>query len=248
MRGKVTEKMRKFYMIGLALCAVLGFSVAAAASASAVEFLLAEWLVNGSPITTSQNTNTEGELLLEDEKATLGLKAMVLCSGVLHGTIGPNGEDTITGVLSLTGVEISATQLSGEALSCEGQENCVEPLVWAAHLPWNTLLELMVEGTETFFVDLILNSGAGEPGWEVECMGTLGKPTDECKAPEGVTNVETVAEGLMGEFSDAFTVLAGLKLANCSLANGGALETGVVEGLGIISPAEPGKTLTASSE
>jgi hypothetical protein len=236
--------MKKIHLLGLALGAALGLGLVAVAAATAAEFLLAEWLVNGSPITSSQAFSTEIELLLEDQKAELGLKAMILCSGVLHGTFGPNGEGTITGILDLFGKEISNMQLGGEGFPCEGQENCVEPLIWPAHLPWNTSLELMVDGTETFFVDLILNSGAGEPGWEIECMGTLGKPTDECLVSEYVAKAESVAEGLMIEFSEPFTELAGLKLAKCSLSS--SAETGIIEGLGIISLA--GGTLTASSE
>jgi len=232
--------MKKFQLLGVALIAVFAFGVIAAASASAVEFLLAEWLVNGNPITTELATESEGELLLEE--TILGIKIDKLCSGIFVGTIGPTGEDKITELLNLALEPINLTALVELGLECVNDQNCPEPLVWAVHLPWNTLLELMVEGTETFFVDLISNSGAGNPGWYEICMGN--STSDECTTVEGASKVTNEAGGLVdGEFSEAFTELAGLKLANCSTAGA---EHGIVEGLGTTLTSEG--ALTASSE
>jgi hypothetical protein len=230
--------MKKLHLLGVALVAVFAFAALTAASASAVTFLLAEWLVGGLPITAELNTEATGELELEE--TILGLKIVALCSGTLLGTIGPNGLDAVSELLSLAGVAISLTGLTGTALACTNVSNCPEPLVWAVHLPWESLLELMEEGTEVFFADLLFSSGAGNPGWEVECMGTT--TTDECTVVEGVSNSTSEGNNIDSEFSEAFTELAGLKLANCVT---GGNEVGLVTGLGTISLVGGG-ALTAS--
>jgi hypothetical protein len=234
-------KMKRFQLLGVALVAVFAFGALVVASASALPtFLLAEWLVGGNPITAELHVDIVGELLLEDEKALGLIKAKVLCSGLLEGSMGLTGEDLITKLFDLLGNEINKTALTEAGLVCENQENCPEPLVWAINLPWNTLLELMEENNEVFFADLISSGGGGNPGWYVWCMGT--NTVDTCEAAEGVTKITAEAPNLDGMFEEAFTELAGLKLALCTLPNA---ETGVVEGLGTISLVETG-TLTAS--
>jgi hypothetical protein len=217
--------MKKLHLLGVS---VFAFAALTAASASAVTFLLAEWLVGGLPITAELNTEATGELELEE--TILGLKIVTLCSEILDGTIGPNGLDAVSEVLSLTGVAISLTALSGTALECTNDQNCPEPLVWAVHLPWESTVELMEEGTEVFFADLLRSSGAGNPGWYVECMGT--GTTDECTVVEGVSNKTNEGSNVDSTFSEAFTELAGLKLANCTT---GGNEVRLVAGLRTIS-------------
>lgn len=238
--------MYRFRLLGVVMLAVFAFAaVLAAASASAATFLLAEWLVGGSPVTTELLVETTGELLLEDTKTIIG-KAMVLCSGVLDGWIGPNSLDWVTEVLSLSAGSISTTALSGTALSCVDQENCEEPLVWAVNLGWETEVELLEQTNGPFFVNLILpHNGGGEPGWYVECMKSLiGAVTDECKAPEAAAEIALEGSTLLGNFSTAFTELAELKLATCSMGGAGS---GVVEGGGAIVLSGGGEP-TASSE
>jgi hypothetical protein len=237
--------MKRFKLLGIVMLAVFAFAAVLAASASAATFLLAEWLVGGTAVSTELLTESIGELLLEDTSTPLG-KADVLCSGNLEGWVGPNSLDWISEVLSLSGGAAGNTGLSGTALVCVNQMNCEEPLVWAAHLPWETEVELM-EDTTVFFADLILpHSGGGQPGWEVECMKSLiGPITDECTGPEGAVS-ELSLEGttLLGNFSTAFTELAGIKLATCSL---GGENSGIVEGSAPVILNEGGE-LTASSE
>ena len=230
--------MKKFYVLGLALVAVCAVGVMSAAGASAVTFLLAEWLEGGSGITATLLTEIKGELALTE---TLdGIKINELCSGIFAGFIGPNGADEITEILNLEGGAISLTSLSGTALSCTNSENCGEPLFWYLELPWLTLLVLMEDGTETFFADLLVNEkSGGSVGYEVECM-SLGI-ADTCKVTEAVAKVENTVEGVNTEFSDPFTELAGLKLANCEIAG---TEAGKLEGLGFLDVI--GVTLTAS--
>ncbi|HXP99734.1 MAG TPA: hypothetical protein VN845_06685, partial [Solirubrobacteraceae bacterium] len=179
--------MKKFYVLGLALVAVCAVGVMSAAGASAVTFLLAEWLEGGSGITATLLTEIKGELALTE---TLdGIKINELCSGIFAGFIGPNGADEITEILNLEGGAISLTSLSGTALSCTNSENCGEPLFWYLELPWLTLLVLMEDGTETFFADLLVNEkSGGSVGYEVECM-SLGI-ADTCKVTEAVAKVE----------------------------------------------------------
>ncbi len=237
--------MKRIQILGAALVAVFAFGVLAAASASAVTFLLAEWLVGGAAITSELLVETTGELLLEDTKVPLLGKAMILCSEVFDGLVQPNSLDWITEVLTLPGTSVSSTPLTGEALSCSNQENCEEPLVWFTGLPYETEVELM-EDTGTFFADLLLAKGTGgEVGYEIECMkSVIGAITDECKTPEDVAELTLEGTTLLGKFSEAFTELAGAKLANCT--QGGA-ESAIIEGEGAETLSGGGE-LTASSE
>jgi len=231
--------MRKFHVLGLALVAVCAFGVLSAAGASAVTFLLAEWLEGGVGLTATLLAEIKGELALSETLDGININA--LCSGILDGNIGPNGADEITELLNLAAGSISLTALTGTALECLNTENCAEALAWAQGLPWLTLLVLMEDGSETFFADLLTPEKAGgEVAYEVECM-SLGL-SDLCAVEEAAALVENAAEGLNIEFTDAFTELAGLKLANCTTAGA---EKGVVTGLGIMTSDGTG-TLTAS--
>jgi hypothetical protein len=235
--------MKTHKLLGIAMLAVFAFAAVLAASASAATFLLAEWLVGGSAVTSELLTETIGELLLEDTKTPLGA-ADVLCSGILDGWVGPNSLNWVTEVLSLNGTAVSSTQLSGTALTCTNQANCEEPLVWAAHLEWESEVELM-EDTTTFFADLVKSHSGTTVGWEVECMKSIiGAITDECVSAEGVSELALEGTTLLGNFSRAFTELAGAKLATCSL---GGENSGIVEGGGAITLSGGGE-LTASSE
>ncbi len=236
--------MKHLRLLGVALFAIFAFGAVSAVTASAVEFLLAEWLVSGSPVTSTLLVDTEGELTLSETIPIINVKISVLCSGVFDGTIGPTGEDTITELLTLTtGTLVNSTPLVEPGLLCTNTENCPEPLAWADNLPWNTLLELMVDGTETFFIDLLFKTG-GQVGYHLICMGSSGLE-DLCSQTEGGSKATNTAEGLDLEFSEAFTTLAGLKLANCEKAG---TEAGTVEGLGFILLTGSSEPLTVSSE
>lgn len=231
--------MRKIYILGLTLFAALGFSAVAVASASAVEFLLAEWLIGGNPVAASTSSEAIGELLLEDLKTAIGAIG-VLCVGSLDGTVNADGEDTITQALNAA-KELIGAPLTGLALECvEEKGSCPSPLVWAENLPWNTLAELMVDGTEEFFVDLLLKGTGvtGNPAWEVECMGAIAT-SDLCEAaPEGISKLTNLTADVGAKFEEAFTELAGIKLATCTRSIGGTEENaGIVEsdGEGLIT-------------
>jgi hypothetical protein len=219
-----------------------------------IEFLLAEWLVNGAAVVaTLLITSVSSALLLEDSKATLGVKAMVLCSGFLDGFIGPNGADEITELLTLAGVGVPLTVLTGTALLCSGQEGCETSTegaeVWAANLPWLTLVELFEEESPTLvtgFVDLISKSaGGGEPGWYVQCKTLAGTVDDECTGVFGANEATNVAGGgVNGAFTEAFQLLMGGVNATCSASS--SKETGIVEGVGE-STSEEGELAVSST-
>ncbi len=229
--------MKRFHVLTLALVAVCAVGVLSAAGASAVTFLLAEWLEGNAGLTATLLAKITGELLLAE---TLdGIKIDALCSGIFVGDVGPNGADDMTELLTL-GEVAAGEPLVGAGLTCTNDENCAEALAWAEELPWLTLLVLMEDGTETFFADLLTSEKTGGTvAYEVECM-SLGL-SDLCSVTEAAALVENIAEGLNVEFSEAFTTLAGLKLANCTTAG---VEEGVVEGLGLITG--DGAALTAS--
>ena len=231
--------MRKFQLLGLMLVAAFAISVVAASAASAVEFLLAEWLAAGAAITTSQATDQEGELEIEDQKV-LGVAVKILCSGILDGTVSADGADSITEFLSLAGVA-AGTPLSGPGVTCTNTANCGgTPKVWMVGLPWKTTAELMVDGTETFFVDLLIGFK-----FEPECTVLGTKVTDECTIPEVAIQLTNEAGGTVdGNFSDAFQELAGLKLGTCTI---GGAESFVINGL-MSTLLTSGTALTVSSE
>jgi hypothetical protein len=238
--------MRKLHVIGVALVALFAFGALTAVSASAITFLLAEWLWNGSPVTTELATNSEGELLLEDTETTVG-KAAVLCSGVLHGWVGPNSLDWISEVLSLSNVAVNTTPLAASGLACSGQTGCGSSgtTVWAVNLGWETEVELGEDPSGQFFILLLPHAGGGNVGWEVECTIVGVKVVDECTTPEGVAQLSLDSTTLLANFSEAITELAGAKLANCSQSGG--KETGIVEGGGEVKDTAGGE-LSASSE
>ncbi len=203
-----------------------------------VTFLLAEWLVGGVAVTTTLLVTSPGELLMEDEKGPLGAKGTVLCSGILDGTIGPNGEDEITELLTLAGAAVGLTGLSGTALLCNGQEGCLTGTenaeVWAVNLPWLTLMELVEEASPTAytgFADLILpHTGGGQPGWYTFCSTLLGNQEDQCTIPEEAAEKVNLTGGVTDIFSEAFTLLVGASLGKCSASS--EEHTGLVTGEG----------------
>jgi len=209
--------MKKHHILGLALLAVFAFSAILAVSASAAETLLAEWLVNGAVITALTSTETTGKLLLEDEKVPIAGKVAVVCEGILDGSVGPNGEDEITEVLTLAGVLVTKEK----PLSCPSQTACEGPgSVFPVGLPWHTLLILEEVG---LFKDIVRQATAG---YEVTCKVFGISSTDKCTALENsggkVSNTGTDV---------VLTPEAILPNGNCSLGGNGAGKIQVIEGL-----------------
>jgi len=232
--------MKRINILTAVLVAAFAVSVVVVASAAAVEFLLALWLDGGVAVSAELLVETEGEVeLVSLNGGGLGVVIKVLCSGIFVGSIGPESLGFASELLTLGGVAVPLAELTGTALLCTNIQNCTEPELWASKLGWEGEAELMVDGTETFFVALGLNGG-----WYSQCL-VLGITTSEtCTAAEAVSKLTNEANGTIdGEGSDAFQILAGLKLGNCTV---GGAESAEVNGLGI--GLESGVTLSVSSE
>jgi hypothetical protein len=202
--------MRKFYIAGLALVAVLAFGALSAGSAFASEEK-PELLIAKAAVTAEKEFSGTGEIELIDTKTPLG-EASVLCSGELMGVVLSGGKtDEITSVLSLTGAAVT----EASPLLCTNVKNCAEPLVFPVNLPWATEIVFMAPPAPWKWLDLIL----GKPGWHVECM-TL-KVSDVCTGveakPAGLL-LENMAGGvLLGVFLKEETVNEGTQ-AECTLS------------------------------
>jgi hypothetical protein len=170
--GKVDLVMRKVHILGLAMFAVLAFSVVSTAVASAETAL---WLANGNEITAPILAETAGELLLENVIPLIGT-IDILCSGIFDGFVSSEGKDEVTEVLNLSGVaekplNCTVHSSTNSSLCAENELANVEPI----NLPWLSQLEL---STEAAFTD-DLGSGSKLPGYKVECVTTKSKNTCE---------------------------------------------------------------------
>jgi hypothetical protein len=198
--------MRK-YTLGLALLALLAFAAVAANSASA-----AEWLAGGEKITSELATDSEsvGNFTLEDMK----LGSAVECAAKDTGTVGPGAKD-----------KVSTVTLSG----CKAVKGCsTVDTVTANNLPWTTSLVTEKE-------DEITSSGAGSPGYLVECTvaGILGD--DLCTKATAKVHIENTASDVNALFNTE-------EEANCTL---GGEKAGLVHGTELIL-LESGAALSAS--
>jgi len=198
-RGRVYRSiMRKIHVLGLALFAVFALSAVAASSALAVS----KYLLNGAEITSTITTETESNsegLLLEDMNATG--KPDILCSGFFDGTIAAGGvKDTIEAVLTLTKELLQGGHAANsDLIECEAHSTCTNPVdVEAINLPWAT--EVVLSGTT--FVDLIFSSGAGTPGYIVDCNTIIGLVEDTCTGNTGAI-LANATGGVLGEFSES---------------------------------------------
>ena len=110
--------------------------------------------------------------------------------------------------------------------------------VWPANLPWLGELELMGTEPNAEWLGLGLSSGAGEPGYEIECTILLGIiATDLCTGKSSglvllvlETLPGTVAEGSHGEVNWAAPISS--PEGTCSTACSGTPCAGG-EGLGV---------------
>jgi hypothetical protein len=173
--------MKKISLVGLALVAVCAFFALATTSAfAALEYALAEWLNNGLAITATTATDTVGSLKFENSSN----KAEILCSGLFVGTVGSDGEDTVTEVFNLSGTKIA--ELDGSpatgGISCTGDNLCeTGSEIWPINLPFLTLLQLDTENNK--FYDLVLNNANGvPPAYNVNCKTIIGTVNELCVA------------------------------------------------------------------
>lgn len=170
-----------------AVFAVCAFSVVFAATASAEATLLAEWLIKGSAVTTLTPTMTEGTTLMEDK--TFG--DSIECHREYDGSVGDNGEDEVTRILSLMGEEVTLTKpltvASGDCKIVSGC-NSADAVEWdPLLLPWHTLMFLDASGE---YLDIIFKAG-----YEVTCTILGIKVTDECTVENASVELVASIEG-----------------------------------------------------
>lgn len=231
----------------MALCAVLAFAVVMVSSAFGDATHL--WLINGNHITGAQSfaSDTEGEILLQEDK--FGTK--ILCSGLFVGLLLPEGEDTIELIedLALNNVEGQSNTLSitcnwdtesGSTGPCEGQTLGGLVLVFPLNLPWVTLLVLV----GTMWVDLIEETpGLGLPGYLVECTVLGIKGDVSCVGNSGGL-VENETGGVLAEFEPENEEVSAKATCSTPLGAGEGLVFSETDGLitssgGTVSISEP---------
>jgi hypothetical protein len=230
--------MRKTYLLGLAMFAVLAYGVAAS-SALALESV---WLVDGAKPVVGVAADVEGLLELTDLNVPGVGAVTVHCEGLFDGLIGPGKEDLIEEVLTTGGVKV---ELPGAGLICKRvTTNCEEPTVkdielWPENLPWLTEIELMAVAPT--WLDLF-ESGAGGtlPAYELLCLILGLNVEDLC---EGLTSLaldeNTIENDVIGLFDFNEPILS-----EAGVCSQGGANAGVLLGEGLILV--PGKTLAFS--
>jgi hypothetical protein len=208
---------------------MFAFSALLASTASAEPTLLAEWLVGGNTVLELTQTKTTGEILLADTSNG----SDVLCSVILDGSVGSDGEDEITEVLTLSGVVVTLTSpiLCESGAVCEASPTDIE--VAPEGLPWHTLLFLM-ESNDSF-LDLVFSAS-----YVVKCLVLGLTITDECTTTLATGGVSNATGGV----TRAEETLS--PLGTCSIGGAGTGE--VVFLKGNLTTATNGETLTVSSE
>ncbi len=132
------------------------------------DVLISLLLSGGLNLTTTVLASWTISVILFRNSRTPGGPAAVSCGSFIRvGSVGPNSADEFTEYLTLAGVLISPTPLTGTSLSCEKVELCeTGSKAWAVNLPWLSELELWEIGTLSGYVDLTLpRAGGANPGW-----------------------------------------------------------------------------------
>jgi hypothetical protein len=219
--------MKKIQILGIALVALFAFSAISASLASAETTLLAEFLLNGAAITTTVATEGSGELILEDNKAGLG----VTCSGILDGNVSADGKDEVTAVLSLAGVAVTLAA----PLLCKSHKFCEESATdieaSPENLPFKTQLELTEAGA---FRDIVTSAS-----YFTACLVLGIKVSEECTTVNGSYVVKNVAAGVEA---------VGAVTPNGTCTTGGANAGELTFVAGNLLKPTAGGTLSVSSE
>jgi len=132
--------MKKMQIVALAFAAVFAFSAFTSASAFALTFEKAKFLINGIDIPTGTTApiDTIGELLFENVLNG----AAFTCSGLFEGVAEPGGKGKVTKVFSLAGVEIKELP---SVLACTNEKTCEKPEASPDGLPFPIEAEQDVE-------------------------------------------------------------------------------------------------------
>ncbi|HTA14311.1 MAG TPA: hypothetical protein VK781_05580 [Solirubrobacteraceae bacterium] len=188
--------------MGLTAAAILCAAAFTATAAAAFEG--PAWSVGETEVSESVAVKSKdvGGITFEDTSTIVG-SVSVQCSITDEGSVRAQGKGEVT--------TISAT-------ACKNVKQCSGTITAkAVHLPWASQLE-EVEGKPRLKIS---NSGAGAPGWSVECTILGVKVKDECTG-ETTTGVEDVTGGVDLAFDSSSAH------GNCSLGGTG---TGRVTGV-----------------
>jgi hypothetical protein len=225
--------MRKFYVLWLALVAMLAFGAAIATSAFAVSQIL--W--SNETVLVLLELLAAGFVLFEDKSAGAS-NAAILCSFKFDINLEPGGTlGFITELLMLTtndllrpdGTVGTATDGEPDMLDCEGEKTCTgtENLVTVLNLPWHIEIEL---NGAAYLVDFLEEAGK-IPTYAVDCNTILGLIEDTC---EGLTSARLYTDAA-GNLRFSFNGLAltepdiwaaNSELTHCSIGGPG---TGIFE-------------------
>jgi len=232
--------MRKFYLLGLSLFAMLAFGAFAASQALAETV----WLVGGARPTEEVLVLSEGELLLLD--TVLGLPVDILCSGLNEGIVGGHIElgvlqlgaqwDEITRITDLLGNEPPILCEYMERGPCEASTETVD--VHPFGLPW--LTELLLPTPTGPALDHIFGANGLSAGWVVlDCLVLGFANEDKCTSEGKSADIDNnaTAGDVVALFS--LTITEG---ALCTATNE---ESGEVEGE-ILIFTESGASLAVS--
>jgi hypothetical protein len=123
-----------------------------------------EW----SELAGTEAAHTKGSLLLKDTAITV--KSEVECYGESEGAVGPGKYGRVN--------KINVTPAQ-----CHGVKNCETVLkIEARNTPWQTEL---FESEKGVILQALSSTGAGEPGWEVECKVGSNVVNDVCTQEPG---------------------------------------------------------------
>ncbi len=199
---------------------ILSLGVTFASTASAEVTLLAEWLINGTGVTTLTLVEGIGEILLSDTANG----SDILCSAIGVGSVGPDGEGEVTEMLTLTDVQISlsAPGLCSADSTCESSTTDVEG--FPEKFPWHGILYLSEAGL--YLTTLI----QGESEYVISCLVLGIKITDECHTEKSTFEVHNVTGGVEAKEE------SGTPLATCSIGGAGTGELVPLAGNLLTSP------------
>jgi hypothetical protein len=191
--------MKKIQITGIAILVMLAFSSVIVSSASA-----AEWEVEGKGVVQVVNVNSHGAIILVHEGGTFG-DVEVECTGLLDGTVGPNGTGLIRLVLSLSG---SSTE--NDLIKCTNIKAPCEntPTVHVENLPW--LTKLLTVGT-TIFTDFEEDESPfnkGIPALDVLCRVLLQEVFLLCLGLVRATFIGNLANGALLRWEKGNTLFA----------------------------------------
>jgi len=205
--------MKKARLLALVLVTMCVSCGALAVTAAAEITLLAEWLSNGTSVTTLDLFTGVVELLSVDRSN----KAHIVCSYTFVGSVGPSGEDEITEVLSLAGVltTLAAPLLCTAEETCESSTTDVE--VVPEELPWHGVMYL-AEATGLFLLLMF------KTAYALSCLVLGIKITDECTTTEASVEVKNVTSGVEEKEE------AQAPLGTCSIGGTGTYEVSALSG------------------